>query len=217
MRVVFNSLPLHPAPAAGEDPGRPIRQPGRWGSAVLAGVAGMLILSVPMAASIAYSFLLPDSNTDPSFHDHIIPWMGMAVIFLLCILAHELLHALLHPGGGRSNSTILIVNWMKLQFGVYYEGRIPRGRWIAMRLLPILVLTILPQIAFMLFYPRMTYAAETLLIILILTNSLGSGGDLAAAMIVLRQVPKGGVLNFSRGKAYWLPADGDSRLPGSGR
>jgi hypothetical protein len=34
---------------------------------------------------------------------------------------------------------------------------------------------------------------------------LGSGGDLVAALIVLRQVPPDGVLNFHRGRAYWLP------------
>jgi hypothetical protein len=67
------------------------------------------------------------------------------------------------------------------------------------------VLTILPQIVFLLMYPRLTYAVETYLIILILTNSLGSGGDLVAAFIILRQVPPGGSLNFHRGRAYWLP------------
>jgi hypothetical protein len=52
----------------------------------------------------------------------------------------------------------------------------------------------------------MTFMLETYLIILILTNSLGSGGDLVAAAIVLRQVPPGGALHFHRGRAYWEPA-----------
>jgi hypothetical protein len=116
-------------------------------------------------------------------------------------------HALLHPDGGRSDSTVLILNWRKLQFGVYYEGRIPRGRWIIMRLLPLLLLTALPQAGLMLFITGMSFAVETYLIIMILANSLGSGGDLVAALIVLRQVPPGGVLNFHRGRAYWLPGE----------
>ena len=121
----------------------------------------------------------------------------MVVVFFLCILAHEMAHALLYPDGGRSDSTVLILNWKKLQFGVYYEGCIPRGRWIAMRLLPLLLLTALPQAALMLFYSGLSFAVETYLIIMILANSLGSGGDLVAVLIVLRQVPPGGVLEFS--------------------
>jgi hypothetical protein len=128
----------------------------------------------------------------------------MFFVFLMGILAHEFLHAVLHPDSGRSDSTILFVDWRKVQFGVYFEGRIPRGRWIVMRLLPLLVLTVLPWIVFYLMYPWMTFTLETYLIILILTNSLGSGGDLVAVAIVLRQVPAGGVLNFHRGRAYWL-------------
>jgi hypothetical protein len=212
VRFSFNGLPPSAEPAAGVDPGRPIRQPGRWASAILAALAGMCILAFPLAASIAYSFLFPGVNQDPSFQNHIIPWAGMAIVFVLCIAAHELLHALLHPDGGRSNATVLILNWRKLQFGAYFDGRIPRNRWIVMRLLPILVLTILPQIVFLLVYPRLTYAAETYLIILILTNSLGSGGDLVAALIILRQVPPGGFLNFHRGRAYWLPGSGERGL-----
>jgi hypothetical protein len=205
LRILFTGLPPSTDPAEGVNPGRPIRQPGRRVSAILAALAGMIILFIPLTASIAYSFRFPDINQDPTFQNHVIPWGGMAIVFVLCIAAHELLHALLHPDGGRSDATVLILNWRKLKFGAYFEGRIPRDRWIVMRLLPILVLTILPQIVFLLMYPRLTYAVETYLIILILTNSLGSGGDLVAAFIILRQVPPGGSLNFHRGRAYWLP------------
>jgi hypothetical protein len=125
LRFSFNGLPPSADPAEGVDPGRPIRQPGRWASAILAALAGMIILSFPLTASIVYSFRFPDVNQDPSFQNRIIPWAGMAIVFGLCISAHELLHALLHPDGGRS---VLILNWRKLQFGVYFEGRIPRDR-----------------------------------------------------------------------------------------
>ena len=205
MRILFNRLPPSADPAAGVDPGRPIRQPGRLASAVLASLAGLFLLAVPISLSIAQSFLFREAESNPPPDDHVIPWAGMVVVFFLCILAHEMAHALLYPDGGGSDSTVLILNWRKLQFGVYYEGRIPRGRWILMRLLPLLLLTALPQAGMMLFYSGMSFAVETYLIIMILANSLGSGGDLVAVLIVLRQVPPGGVLNFHRGRAYWLP------------
>jgi hypothetical protein len=79
-----------------------------------------------------------------------------------------------------------------------------------MRLLPFLALTILPLAVFLIVYNQMTYALEIYLIIVMLTNGLGSGGDLVAVIIVLLQVPASGALNFYRGRAYWLPAEGRS-------
>ncbi len=204
MRILFDRLPPAADPAAGVDPGQPIRQPGRWTSTVLAALAGLFLLFIPVGLSIAQSVLYREGESNPPRDDHIIPWAGMVLVFFLSILAHEMTHALLHPDGGRSDSTVLILNWKKLQFGVYYEGLIPRGRWIAMRLLPLLLLTALPQAGLMLFYSGMSFAVETYLIIMILANSLGAGGDLVAVLIVLRQVPPGGVLNFHRRRAYWL-------------
>jgi hypothetical protein len=205
MRILFNGLPCFTEPAAGVDPGRPIRQPGRWASAILAGLAGLIILTGVVIASGVHSYLFPIVDPDPSYSDRVIPWAGMVFFFFGCILAHELLHALVHPDGGRSDSTVLILNWRKLQFGVYYEGRFPRRRWIVMRLLPLLVLTGLALAGLFILWDRMTFTIESYLWILILTNSLGSGGDLVAALIVLRQVPPDGTMNFHRGRAYWLP------------
>jgi hypothetical protein len=205
MRILFDRLPPSADPAAGVDPGQPIRQPGPWVSALLSALAGLFLLFIPVALSIAQSVLYPEGGSNPPSDEHIIPWAGMVLVFVLCILAHEFTHALLFPDSGRSDSTVLILNWKKLQFGVYYEGRIPRDRWIAMRLLPLLLLTALPQAGLMLFYNGMSFAVETYLIIMILANSLGSGGDLVAVLIVLRQVPPGGFLNFHHGRAYGLP------------
>lgn len=210
MRIRFGSPPIHPPAAIEADAGVPIRQPGRWKSAILASLAGMILLSIPVAVSIAYSVLFPEGEAGGSFRKEALPWAGMLISFVLSILAHELLHALLHPDFGRSDSTVLFIGWKKLQFGVYYEGRFPRVRWIVMRLLPFLALTILPLAVFLIVYNRITYALETYLIIVMLTNGLGSGGDLVAVIIVLLQVPASGALNFYRGRAYWLPAEGRS-------
>jgi len=207
MRIQFGPPQANTSPGIEPDAGQPIRQPGRWTSAILATLAGMVLLSVPVAVSIAYSVLFSDPEAESAFQKTAIPWAGILIFIILCIIAHKILHALLHPGFGFTDSTVLFLGWKKLRFGVYYEGLIPRARWIAMRLIPLLVLTLLPLAAILIFFGRLTYAWETYLIILILTNSLGSGGDLIAVAIVLRQVPAKGVLNFHRGRAYWLPAD----------
>jgi hypothetical protein len=207
MRILFTSLPPSADPVAGANPGRPIRQPGRWTSTILAALAGFVILAIAVAISAVHSHFFPSGDPDPSYtmSNRVIPWAGMLLFFILGIIAHELLHTMIHPDGGRSDSTTLIINWKRLQFGAYYEGRIRRGRWIAMRLLPMIAITGMALVGMFLLWERMTFAIESCFWILILTNSLGSGGDLAAVLIVLRQVPPDGFLNFHRGRAYWLP------------
>ena len=42
--------------------------------------------------------------------------------------------------------------------------------------------------------------------VLMVVNTLGSGGDILAALLVLAQVPASGQLCFREGRAYWQPA-----------
>ncbi len=215
MRIQLGSPPKSAMGTEEPDAGKPIRQPGRWTSVWIAPLSGVILLFISFVLYAGLNWIIPEGESSASYSSRTIPWAGMIVIFFLCVLAHELLHILLHPGSGRPDSSMLFIDWKKLQFGVYYEGRIPRDRWIAMRLLPVVGLTILPLAGLLILDPWMTFALESYLWVLILTNSLGSGGDLAAVLIVLRQVPAAGALNFKRGKAYWLPADvGEGKKPG---
>jgi hypothetical protein len=208
MRIQFGSPPAAQPPSAGIDAGRPIRQPGRWTSALLVLLAGTICMSIPVSLFILHSVFNPEGYPQSTIGKPPIPWGGIVVMMILSILAHELLHAVLYPDSGLSDSTVFFVQWTRLRFGVYYEGVIPRARWLAMRLLPAVALTFFSVLAYFLLFEWMTFVLETYLITIILTNSLGSGADLVAAAIVLRQVPPDGALHFHRGKAYWLPGAG---------
>jgi hypothetical protein len=200
MRIQWGSPPATPAPVVEMQNGRPIRQPGRWASAILASLAGILVLAIPVAVLFGFSFLHQGLKSTSSGNMDAGAWIAVVLAFFLCIATHELLHAALYPDSGRSDSTVLFVAWRKLQFGVYYEGFISRTRWLVMRLFPILGLTILPMIVWLAAYDGLTNAGEAFLMVLVITNSLGSGGDMVAALIVLLQVPASGTLNFYRGK-----------------
>jgi hypothetical protein len=206
MKILFGEPPKRAVLPEDTDAGRPIRQPGRWAGVLLASMAGAVVFFVSLALLIAVGELLPAGASHPRGP---IPWAGMLVAFFLCVLAHEGLHILLHPDSGRTDATILFIEWRKLQFGAYYEGRFPRARWIAMRLLPMAVVTVLPLTALLLLRAWMTFSLESYLWVLLLPNSLASGADPAAVLIVLRQAPPGGDLNFHRGRAYWF-AEGTS-------
>jgi hypothetical protein len=210
MRIQLGGLPKKTADQEDPNAGKLIRQPGQRASAILAGLGGLGLLLVSTALTIAAVSLLSNLKVTGFSSKEFIPSLGILIIILLTIIAHELSHALLHPGFGFTDSTVLFLDWKKLQFGVYYEGRIPRRRWIAMRLFPLFVLTVLPLAVFLVLFFQASSIWDTFLIIMILTNSVGSGGDLAAVIIVMRQVPPDGELNFYRGKAYWLPAGRES-------
>jgi hypothetical protein len=114
LHIQFGIPSIHLPAAMVADAGVPIRQPGRWKSAILASLAGMILLSIPVTASIAYSVQFPESDAGGSFPKEALPWVGMLLSLALCILAHELQHALLHPDFGRSDSTVLFIGSKKL-------------------------------------------------------------------------------------------------------
>jgi hypothetical protein len=205
MRIQWGSPPASPAPVEEIQSGRPIRQPGKWASAILASLAGLFLLAIPAVVLVGFSFFHPDVKSSSSGNMDAGEWIAVLLAFFLCIAVHELLHAALYPDFGRSDSTVLFVAWRKLQFGVYYEGIISRTRWLALRLFPILGLTILPLLVWLAAYDRLSNAGEAFMWVLVITNSLGYGGDLVAALIVMLQVPATGTLNFYRGRAYWKP------------
>jgi hypothetical protein len=138
------------------------------------------------------------------------PWGAVLLALLLYIPLHELLHAVWHPQLGLSPRTVLVIWPKRLRFGVYYEGCMTRRRWLAMRLAPLIVLSIIPAGFLTLFhFISVSFALETFLNVLLLVNGIGSGGDIVAVVWVLRRVPSKTQICFFGGKAYWRP-----RVPG---
>ena len=82
-----------------------------------------------------------------------------------------------------------------------------RRRWLGMRLAPFIVLSLLPAcvVALLQLYPWMPDVQVGLQVMMLL-NALGSGGDILAAVLVLRQVPATAQMCFESGRAYWRPA-----------
>jgi len=125
-------------------------------------------------------------------------------VLVVSVVMHEFLHLLFHPGWGMSSQSLLFVWSRRLQLGVYYEGFMTRRRWLAMRLSPLVGLTVLPTLLLLVAYPfNMSFFWEQFLVLVILVNSLGAGGDLVASLIVARQVPRGGEVGVWNGRACW--------------
>jgi len=111
---------------------------------------------------------------------------------------------LFHPGWGLTAQSLVLVWPRRLQLGVYYEGFMTRTRWLVMRLAPLVGLTVLPTLLLLVVYPyNMSFFWEQFVVLVILVNSLGAGGDLVASLIVARQVPQGGEVGNWNGRACW--------------
>ena len=134
------------------------------------------------------------------------PWIVTLIVLTLYIPLHELIHLLGQPGWGRSSRSVVVLWPAKLRFGVYYEGCMSRRRWLAMRLAPLAVLSVLPTcVLWLLQVQPLSPDLEVGLSILMTVNTLGSGGDVMAALLVLSQVPPTACLCFQAGRAYWRP------------
>jgi hypothetical protein len=135
------------------------------------------------------------------------PWLAASIPILLFVPLHEAFHLLGQPGWGSTSRSVLVIWPAKLRFGVYFDGCMSRKRWLAMRLAPFVILSVLPAclVALLQFRPW-TADVEVGLQVMMVLNALGSGADIVAALLVLRQVPADGLLCFQEGRAYWRPA-----------
>ena len=183
-----------------------IQQPkpktGMWIS-ILAG------LGIPLALFTVMGFvtrLMPHiEDTRPI--ETIPPWIIFPVI-MVCVPVHEFLHLICHPRWGLSKYSIVLVWLRKFQFGVYYDGFMTRTRWLVMRLLPFIGLTILPALFLSTDWVyRIRFLWEVFITLTILVNSLGAGSDIVASVIVARQVPADGEVGIWNGRAYWRRAE----------
>ncbi len=201
MRLIVNPTPPTGMPQSLPEGWSLIRQPKPRRALMLAIAAGLALPVIPLMLMGLESWLFPITDTRP--YETIGFWTLVPVV-LVSVVLHELLHLLGHPGGGRSPESQVLVWPRMLQIAVFYDGFMPRSRWLAMRLVPLFGLTVLPAMVLLAAYPfLMDFFWQQFIVLVILVNSLGTGGDLVAALIVARQVPSGGEVGIWQGRACW--------------
>lgn len=181
---------------------RRINAPRPWVSYLLAGVAGVVLISVLLGVLIATSLVTADF--DVSDVEAPTPWGAVVVALIGYIPLHEVLHAAGHPGCGLSLQTVMVIWPARLRFGVYYAGCMSRRRWLWMRAAPLVFLSSVPAALLILSYlVPMSNAWLVFLQVLLLVNGLGAGGDVVAMLLVRQQVPAEAQICFLGGRAYW--------------
>jgi len=173
----------------------------------IAVVAGLAILGALCVALSSWSWVVANSAGMATSGEATRPWLVAGIALVAFVPLHEGIHLLGQPQWGMSQRSVVSIWPAKLRFGVYYEGCMPRRRWLQMRLAPLAVLSVLPALVVALLELGGGAAdVQVGLQVMMVVNALGSGADVVAAILVLRQVPAKADMCFQSGRAYWRPA-----------
>lgn len=123
--------------------------------------------------------------------------VGLVAVLLLAIPVHEAVHAWLHPGGGRTDRTV-VGFWPRAGiFYAHYEGEMSRARFLATLAGPFVALSILPLAL------ALAGATRGELAYLSILNGMCACGDLFGFLVVLVQIPPGVTVRNKGWRTYW--------------
>jgi hypothetical protein len=123
------------------------------------------------------------------------------LLLLLLILAHEFLHALVHPGWGLSSNTVVGLWLSKGMFYAYYEGEMSRNRLLLVYVTPYIILGMLPTILIATI-PELMQS----LLWFSLFGSVLACGDLVGAGLIFFQIPRSAIVRNKGWNTYWKSA-----------
>ena len=189
MRFHLGAIPEAPE-FRPEPPWRPLREPTPWVMQLLA-----VPIGIATAAGVAVLWIL----TTP-LGEVAMKWSASAFLlsFAGLIVVHELIHAAVHPLQGRSPHSILGFWPSRILFYAAYTGELTRNRFIAILLMPLVVIS---------FVPLMVAAALQLtsawMAFVSAFNALLACGDIFGAGLVWWQVPATAIVRNQGWRTYW--------------
>ena len=127
---------------------------------------------------------------------------AMLIVFVPMIVVHELVHAIAHPGNGRSEKSLVGFWPSHLLFYAHYEGEMSRNRFLTILLMPTIVLTIIP----LLFLIALRLDSKWLAA-LALANGVGACGDLLGVLLLVFQIPSNAIVRNKGWRTFWKPVE----------
>jgi hypothetical protein len=118
--------------------------------------------------------------------------------FLIIIPIHELIHAMVHPGSGGTADSILGFWPSRLLFYAHYMGELTRTRFIAILLMPLLIISFLPLVIC-----AITGYTSALLVFSSVINAFFACGDIFAIGLLLFQIPARARVRNQGWRTYW--------------
>lgn len=170
---------------------KPLREPTPWVMQFLALPLGIIACII---IGFLWFFLTP--IMDRSFDS--LDSLEMVLASIAIIPIHELIHAAVHPHSGLSANSILGFWPSRLLFYAHYIGELSRGRFIAILLMPLLIISIVP-----LFACAIADRSSALLAFTSTLNVLSACGDMFGVGLLLFQVPSNATVRNQGWKTFW--------------
>ncbi len=168
---------------------KPLREPTPW-------VMQFFALPLGIVACVAVGFLWLSLTPlrDLSFDS---PGM-LLIAFIAIVPIHELIHAAVHPRSGASADSILGVWPSRLLFYAHYTGELSRDRFIAILIMPLLIISFAP-----LFACAIAGRSSALLAFVSTLNALFACGDIFAIGLLLWQIPSDATVRNQGWRTFW--------------
>lgn len=127
-------------------------------------------------------------------------WKWVLPVFPFVVVVHELVHALVHPGNGREEASLLGCWPSRLLFYAHYDAGLTRERFLAILLAPFIALTVVP-----LAWLALAKSDSLLLGAVAAANGVGACGDLLGVLLIVFQIPRGALVRNKGWRSYWKP------------
>lgn len=193
MRFHLGAIPSSPdfVPDA---PWRSLREPSPWPEKLL-----LLPVSVVAAAVVAALWFLVTPVRDIALA---MSWRAYLLSFPCIVVVHEFIHVLVHPMAGRSARSVLGLWPAGGFFYANYDGELSRSRYVAILLMPLLVISFVPLLV-----SAAARVSSDWVSFVSIFHAFLAGADLLPAGLVLFQVPPSGIVRQKSWRTYWREHD----------
>ena len=123
--------------------------------------------------------------------------LGIAIVPV-----HELIHAVTHPMQGRSRHSVIGFWPATILFYAHYLGELRRNRFLAILLMPFVLLSVAP-----LALASLSQLATGSVAFVSIVNGLFACGDILGAVLILAQIPSDAVVRNQGWRSYWRRED----------
>lgn len=178
MKLNLGPIPTNPHFAPVSTGWRQLREPSPWVFQLLAvPVAVATFLLLLMAWMTLVNEPLRSADLPRAL-------LTAGPLFIAVVPVHESIHALCHPGWGRSRASICGFWPAKLMFYAHYDDVVSRNRFLGILLAPLAILSVAPLLV-----SSLLGASHWLVVTATLVHGLAACGDLTGALLVMYQIP----------------------------
>jgi hypothetical protein len=122
---------------------------------------------------------------------------GFLVSFAGMVVVHELLHVAVHPMSGRSPHSIVGFG-PRTGFYAHYDGEMTRNRFVAILLMPLVVISFVPLLV-----AAVAQVASGWVAFISAFNAFAACADILDAGLVLFQIPATAIVRQQGLRTYW--------------